>query len=157
MGRATANSNAAMRSPRRNAGALPRATPWDPRNFRPPPEFLAERLRGALRRDRDHDLREALRVLPQERLRARPVALPALPEPRAHGALDPELLVVQERLEERERLVELLRVHEVPQGVQGDPSPPRVLRLRPRHQLAEPRGLRAHHLGDGPGAEAVAQ
>lgn len=70
-------------------------------------------------------------MLAKERLRASTIALPTFAEPRPDRALDPELPVVQKSLEEPERSVEVLRVHEVPEAVRGDSTPPGVLGAGP--------------------------
>src|SRR3989304_4950078 len=90
------------------------------------PKCFAERLRAPFRRDRDHDLREALHVVPKERLRPSPVALPAFAEPRPHGALHPRFLVVEQLQDQLERLVEILREDEILAGKKSEGPPPEV-------------------------------
>src|SRR3972149_1294107 len=95
------------------------------------PEFLTERFRRPFRGDRDDDLREPADMRSEECLRSSAVLLPALAEPGADGPLDPGFLVVEEPLQELERLVQLPGVDETSECIRSDASPPRVVRRRP--------------------------
>src|SRR5207237_7960952 len=93
----------------------------------------------------------------QERLRPRTIFFPALPEPRPHGPLNPELLVIEESFENLERLVQFSREDEVVHGVDRDPASPMVLGFRPPENVREPFGSRPHDRGDRPDAEPIAE
>src|SRR5436305_14283486 len=93
----------------------------------------------------------------QERLRPRTIFFPALPEPRPHGPLNPELLVIEESFEDLERLVQFSREHEVVHGIDCDPASPMVLRFRPPEEVREPSGSRTHDPGDRSEAEPVTE
>src|SRR3990172_5181445 len=125
--------------------------------FTVPSEFLAERLRCPFRRDGDDNPREAADVRSKERLRPPPVPLPALAQPRANGALDPEFLVVQEGAEESERPVEFPRQDPVVERVHGHAASPRVPGLRPPLEVAKPCRPRARHPRDRSVPDEVAQ
>src|SRR2546430_1594263 len=74
----------------------------------------------------------------QERLRPRTIFFPALPEPRPHGPLNPELLVIEESFEDLERLVPFSPEHEVvPRSDRESPSP-QPLGVRPPQAVREP-------------------
>src|SRR5207248_7245907 len=93
----------------------------------------------------------------QERLRPRTIFFPALPEPRPHGPLNPELLVIEESFEDLERLVQFSREHEVVHGIDCDPASPNVLGFRPPEEVREPFGSRPHDGGDRSDAGPVTE
>src|SRR5205823_4786263 len=93
----------------------------------------------------------------QERLRPGAIFFPALPEPRPHGPLNPELLVIEESFEDIERLVQFSREYEIVDRVGCDPASPKVLGFRPPEEVREPFGSRPHDRGDRSDAEPVAE
>src|SRR2546428_10120815 len=107
-----------------------------------PPKLVSEPFRRALRGDRNDDVREAVHMLAKKCLGASAVLLPALALPCADRALDPELVVVQEFLEEMERLVEFARPDESVQPGRRFPSPPKFLRESPSNDVFESGRLR---------------
>src|SRR5207247_5098394 len=83
--------------------------------------------------------------------------LPALAQPRTDGALHPELVVVQEFLEELERFVEFRRSDESVERVRRCASSPDALRAGPSKDVSKPDGLLVHHPRDRAGGKTVAQ
>src|SRR2546430_15387145 len=76
----------------------------------------------------------------QERLRPRTIFFPALPEPRPHGPLNPELLVIEESFEDLERLPPFSRGHGGGHGGDCDPASPKVLWFCPPEEVPPPLG-----------------
>src|SRR2546430_6144514 len=93
----------------------------------------------------------------QERLRPRTIFFPALPEPRPHGPLNPELLVIEESFEDLERLDQFSREHEVVHRIDCDPAAPNVLCFPPPEEGREPFGSCPHDRGDRADAEPVTE
>src|SRR5438128_4517842 len=155
----TVNASAIPCAPSRNRRDLVRISLRFPGGVRSTPsaKFLSERLRCAFGRDRDDDPRQATHVRTQERLGPGSIDLPTLPEPRSDGTLHPELVVIQEFLQELERLVEFAPPDEPVEGVRRCASPPEVLRACPSNEVSKSRGLRIDHPGDRAGGQTVAQ
>src|SRR3990172_5842451 len=132
--------------------------PWPPgTETRLPPQLHAERLRGALRRHGDDDARQSLGVLPEERLNAAGICLPALPQPRPDRALHPGLLVTQEASEQPERAVQVARSDEAPHRVGRGPASPEVFRARPPQDIVIAAREQGHHGADRAHGQPVAQ
>src|SRR3989454_4026939 len=120
-------------------------------------EFLPKGLRCAFSCHGDDDPWQPACLLPQERLGALSILLPAIPEPRANRAPDPEFLIVQKFLQELERPIEFARPDESVECVGRCASPPDVLRASPSKDVPEPGGVRVHHPRDRAGGETIAQ
>src|SRR5438128_9480411 len=120
-------------------------------------EFLPRGLRCAFGCHGDDDPRQPAHVLPQESLGAPSILLPALPEPRANRAPDPEFLIVQKFLQELEGPIEFARPNESVECVGRCATPPDVLRASPSKDVSESGGLRVHHPRDRAGGETIAQ
>src|SRR2546426_907231 len=90
-------------------------------------------------------------------LRPSAIFLPAFAQPGPHRSLHPELLIVQQFLEELERLVEFARPDKLMERIRRCASPPDVLRARPSKEISKPGGLRVRHPRDRAGGERVTQ
>src|SRR2546428_7563449 len=100
------------------------------------PQLKAECFRSSFGGHRDRHGWQTLRVVAQKSLRPAAIFLPAFAQPGPHRPLHPELLIVQQFLEELERLVELARPGRPMERNSRCASPPHGLLSRPPTEMS---------------------
>src|SRR5947209_19420870 len=105
------------------------------------PQLKAECFRSSFGGHRDRHGWQTLRVGPQKSLRPPAIFLRAFAQPGPHRPLHPELLIVQQFLEELERLVDCARPDKPMERIRRCASPPDVLAASPYNDIPESRGL----------------
>src|SRR5256712_2667891 len=109
------------------------------------PQLKAECFRSSFGGHRDRHGWQTLLVVAQKSLRPAAIFLPAFAQPGPHRPLHPELLIVQQFLEELERLVEFARPDKTMERIRRCASPPDVLRASPSKEISESRRLPEPH------------
>src|SRR2546428_4073811 len=106
------------------------------------PQLKAECFRSSFGGHRDRHGWQTHGVVAQKSLRPAAIFLPAFAQPGPHRPLHPELLIVQQFLEELERLVEFGPPDQTVERISRCASPPDVLRARPSKETSGPGGAR---------------